>query len=485
MYSYKTIHQMVRVLIFLIVFFTSSLQAQTTNQKIEELIQKYVELDQFSGTVLLAKEGNILYAKAFGEANKSYQIKNNIDTKFNIASMGKMFTGVSILQLEERGKLNINDPVSKYLKGFPFGNKITIKHLLSHTSGLSNYMRHSVYRANRGKRYVINDIIPFIYEQKLEFNTPGKQFGYSNSGMVVLGAIIEKVSGKTYSNYITENIFVPAQMTNTEMRFWDDVVQNRALGYLKSVSGKYTNTIYTNSSPQSDGGILSTVEDLLKFDRALYSPLLVNDISKEKLFKAVIPKITYGLAFQVEHKNGNKVVGHGGGLPGFSSYFSRYLKDKYTIIALSNYDRISRNIVYYIEDILFNKTYQLPKERLRFFIYKNKTTIKSFETFPVMAKFITDNKYSLNHHQRLNLIAYEFMREKNIEFAIQLFKLNVHLFPNEANVHDSLGEAYENNKQYDLALKSYEKAVELAKKNSHPLLNSFKETLQRFIKTNA
>jgi len=303
--------------------------------------------------------------------------------------------------------------------------------------------------------------------------------------MVVFGAIIEKVRGKTHSNYITENIFVPAQMTNTEMRFWDDVVQNRALGYLKSVSGKYTNTIYTNSSPQSDGGILSTVEDLLKFDRALYSPLLVNDISKEKLFKAVIPKITYGLAFQVEHKNGNKVVGHGGGLPGFSSYFSRYLKDKYTIIALSNYDRISRNIVYYIEDILFNKTYQLPKERLRFFIYKNKTTIKSFETFPAMAKFITDNKYSLNHHQRLNLIAYEFMREKNIEFAIQLFKLNVHLFPNEANVHDSLGEAYENNKQYDLALKSYEKAVELAKKNSHPLLNSFKETLQRFIKTNA
>ena len=126
---------MIRVIIFLITFIATSLQAQTTNEKIETMMQKHVKLDQFSGTVLLAKEGKILYAKAFGEANKSYNIKNNLDTKFNIASMGKMFTGVSILQLEERGKLKLTDPVIKYLKDFPFGNKITIYHLLSHTSG--------------------------------------------------------------------------------------------------------------------------------------------------------------------------------------------------------------------------------------------------------------------------------------------------------------------------------------------------------------
>ncbi|MBG6129477.1 CubicO group peptidase (beta-lactamase class C family) [Aquimarina sp. EL_43] len=471
---------MIKVITFLIICFVSSLQAQTINDKIEEMMQKHVELDQFSGTVLLAKEGKILYQKAFGDANKSYQIKNNIDTKFNIASMGKMFTGVSIMQLEERGKLNINDPVVKYLKDFPFGNKITIHHLLSHTSGLSNYMRHKVYRANRGKRYVINDIIPFIYEQKLEFDIPGKKFAYSNSGMVVLGAIIEKISGQSYSEFITQNIFIPAKMYNTQMRFWDDVVENRALGYLKSISGKYTNTIYTNSSPQSDGGILSTVKDMLKFDQALYTSLLINENSKKKLFTNVIPKITYGLAFQVENKNNNRVVGHGGGLPGFSSYFSRYLDDKYTIIALSNYDMISRNIVYYIEDILYNKKYQLPKERLRFFIYSNKAKINNFNDLKDIENFVKIHNYSLNHPQRLNLIAYEFMREKNTEFAIKLFKLNVHLFPDEANMYDSLGEAYENNEQFDLALKSYEKAVEVAKKQSHRLLNSFTNTLNRF-----
>lgn len=473
---------MIRVLIISILCLSSTIYAQTTNQKIEEMLQKHVALDQFSGTVLLAKKGNILYAKAFGDANKSYGIKNNLDTKFNIASMGKMFTGVSILQLEERGKLKLTDPVITYLKDFPFGNKITIHHLLSHTSGLSNYMRHKTYRANRGKRYVINDIIPFIYEQKLEFDIPGEKFAYSNSGMILLGAIIEKISGQSYSEFITQNIFIPAKMNNTQMRFWDDVVENRAVGYLKSISGKYTNTIYTNSSPQSDGGILSTVKDMLKFDQALYTSLLINQKSKKKLFTNVIPKITYGLAFQVENKNTNKVVGHGGGLPGFSSYFSRYLNDKYTIIVLSNYDMISRNIVHYIEDILFDKQYQLPKERLRFFVYNNKNKIKAFEKFGDIAKYITKNNYSLRHPQRLNLIAYEFMKENDIEFAIKLFKLNVHLFPNEANMYDSLGEAYENNKQYDLALKNYEKAVELAKKHSHRLLSSFQSTLERFKK---
>lgn len=471
----------IKILLLLLCLVTS-LKAQTINEKIEEMMQKHVALDQFSGTVLLAKDGKILYEKAFGDADKSYLAKNTIDTKFNICSMGKMFTGVSIFQLKEQGKLNLNDPVKKHLKDFPFGNRITIQHLLSHTSGLGNYMRHPEYRADKGKRRVIKDILPFIYDQKLEFENAGERFAYSNSGMVVLGAVIEAVSGKPYSAYITEHIFIPAKMKNTEMKFWDDVVENRATGYMKSISGKYQSNIYSNSPPQSDGGILSTVKDLLKFDQALYSSILINDASKQKMFTKVFPKVTYGLAFQVEEKNNNKVVGHGGGAPGYSSYFSRYLDDKYTIIALSNYDMISRNIVFYIEDILYNNEYKLPKERLRYFIYNNRNKIKKMNSPQAIAEFIKKNTYSLGHPQRINLIAYEFIHEGEIDFAIELFKLNTHLFPDEANCYDSLGEAYEENKQYDLALKNYEKAVALAKKNSDRLLNSFMESLERFKK---
>lgn len=471
---------MIRVLIIAIFCLSTMIYAQTTNQKIEEMMQKHVELDQFSGTVLLAKEGEILYAKAFGDANKSYGIKNNLETKFNTASMGKMFTGVSIMQLHERGLLNINNPVITYLKDFPLGDQITIYHLLSHTSGVGRYMRHPDYRSDRHGYRTIDDLLPIIYEQKLEFKTPGERFSYSNSGMVVLGAVIEQITGQSYAEYITENILEPTQMYSTTMKFGDEVVTNRATGYLKSISGKHLNNNFLSSTPYPDGGILSTVSDMLKFDQALYGSSLINDTSKETMFKAL--KVTYGLAFQVENRQDNLVVGHSGGMPGFSSYFSRYLKDKYTIIVLSNYDMIARNIAHYIEYILYDEDYQLPKERLRFFIYKNKEKITAFEQYDAIAQYITKHKYSLKHPQRLNMIAYEFVRENDLEFAIQLFKLNVHLFPNEANMYDSLGEAYEKNKQYDLALKNYEKAVALAKKNDHRLLSSFQSTLERFKK---
>lgn len=469
---------MIRVLIITIFCLSSAIYAQTTHQKIEEMLQKHVELDQFSGTVLLAKEGQVLYAKALGDANKSYGIKNNIDTKFNIASMGKMFTGVSIMQLHERGMLDINAPVITYLKDFPLGDQITIFHLLSHTSGVGRYMRHPDYRSDRHAYRTINDLLPIIYDQKMEFTTPGERFSYSNSGMVLLGVVIEGVTGQSYAEYITKNILEPTQMHDTAMRFGDEVVENRATGYMKSISGKHQNNHFLSSSPYPDGGILSTVGDMLKFDQALYGSSLINDASKKTMFKA--QKVTYGLAFQVENRQDNLVVGHSGGMPGFSSYFSRYLKDKYTIIVLSNYDMIARNIVHYIEDILYDETYQLPRERLRFFIYKNKNKINAFDQLDDIAEYITSNKYSLRHPQRLNTIAYEFVREHDIVFAIKLFTLNVHLFPNEANMYDSLGEAYEKNKQYDLALKNYEKAVALAKKNDHRLLSSFQSTLERF-----
>lgn len=459
--------------------FNTATIAQTINEKIDEVMKKYVELEQFSGTVLLAKEGDILYSKAFGDANKSYGIKNNIDTKFNIASMGKMFTGVSIFQLAERGQLDINDPVIMYLKDFPLGDKITIQHLLSHTSGVGSYMRHPDYRSNRNGFKKIDDLLPIIYEQELQFETPGDRFSYSNSGMIILGAIIEKITNQSYSDYITQNILKPAAMDDTAMRFGDEVVENRATGYMKTVSGKFHNNYFKRSSPFPDGGILSTVGDILKFDQALYSSRLINDASKEKMFTAL--KVTYGLTFQVEERQGNKVVGHSGGMPGVSTYFSRYLKDKYTIVVLANYDMIARNVTHYIEYILYGKEYLLPRPRLGSFIYNNMDELNSLESLQDISDFIQKD-YSINHPQYLNGTAYEFMHEGEEKIATALFELNVHLFPTEANVYDSLAEAYSHYKNHDLALINYEKAVEVARENKDHSLNSFIANLERFKK---
>jgi len=466
------------LVIICLLCFTSNIKAQELNKNIDILMKKFIKLDQFSGSILLAKHGNVLYAKAFGDADKDHHVKNNLKTKYDICSMGKIFTGVSILQLEERGKLNVEDPVINYLEDFPLGNKITIHHLLSHTSGTGSYFRHTDYKLKKSEIRNVNDILPLIYEQKLRFDNPGERFAYSNSGIVILGAIIEKVTGQTYSDYIKENILIPAKMDNTGIKFLDDVVENRATGYIKTISGQFHKNIYEVPTAGPAGGILSTVEDLLKLDQALYGSVLLSDTSKQKMFTAL--NDDYGYTLQVESRHGNKIVGHGGGAPGFTSNFSRYLKDKYTLIVLSNYDRIAREVSYGIESIVYNKKYQLPKQRLAQFIYKQINRITSFKSNKQIADFLEDNNYKLRSSGHLNYIGYELMREGKKDYALKIFKFNAYLFPDDANVYNSLGEAYEENKEYNLALKNYKKSVEVAKNNSHLLLNSFIKELERF-----
>ena len=212
---------------------------QELNEKIEEVITQLVKLDHFSGSVLVAKEGKILFAKAYGEANKDHHVKNTLKTKFNIGSITKTFTGVAIMQLAEKGKLKLEDPVVNYLEDFPYGNSITIFHLLTHTSGIKDYHQHPTIRSSWYRIRNISDVIPMIYGQKLEFDTPGEKFSYSSSEVVLLGAIIEKVTGNSFENYITENILLPVGMHYTEISCLADVVKNRATGYVKSSTGLF------------------------------------------------------------------------------------------------------------------------------------------------------------------------------------------------------------------------------------------------------
>ncbi|MDY8136050.1 serine hydrolase domain-containing protein [Aquimarina sp. 2201CG5-10] len=468
-------------IIFIALFFLITVvKSQTVNEKINEVMQKYIELDQFSGSILLAKNGEVLYKKAFGEADKELHVKNNLDTKYDICSMGKVFTGVSILQLEEQGKLQINDPVIKYLKDFPLGDKITIHHLLSHTSGIGNYFRHPEYNPNKNKLRQVNDLLQLIYEQELVFKTPGERFSYSNSGVVILGAIIEEITKQNYSDYIQEHILTPVKMYNTGIKYLDDIVENRANGYMRSISSNYTKNIYEIPTASPAGGILSTVNDLFKFDQALDANILISKASKEKMFTAVTSR--YGYTFQVDNRHGNKIVGHGGGAPGFTSYFSKYLKDKYVLIVLSNYDNIAREVSVAIESILYNKDYKLPRQKLAQYIYQQQDTLQSFNTSKDLADFLKENNYTPKFGGHLNYVGYELMKEGKVDYAITIFKLNTILFSDIPNVYDSLAEAYENNNQYKLALKNYEQAVKIAKKRSHKSLSSFQSNLDRFKK---
>ena len=468
-------------LIYCTIFFSfliANTSAQELNQKIDEVLDQYVKLDQFSGCVLVAKDAKVLYAKAFGEANKDYHVKNTLNTKFNIGSIGKTFTGVAIMQLVERGKLKVTDPASKYLDDFHFGDKITIHNLLTHTAGTYNYFAHPDFLAKMFSIRSVNDALPLIYDQKLLFDTPGEQFSYSNSGIVILGAIIEKVTGQSYSDHIKENIHTPIAMDNTGIHYLDEIVENRATGYVKNPSGAFTINIFVVPPANADGGIETTVGDMLKFDQALYGKKLLSEESKNKMFTPF--KNDYAYCWRIEKKYGNTIVGHNGGAPGVSASFRRYTDEKYTLIVLSNYSGgATQNAANTIEAIIFGDQYEMPKPTIAEFLYKIMTAKGADNTMKNIEKLLTDNDYEIITSRTLNLFGYTLLNEKKIDMAIEVFKLNIQKFPDEANLYDSLAEAYMVKGDIESSINYYKKALEKDPnfENSKKMLELLKKKL--------
>ncbi len=313
-------------------------------RELSAFVSKLAAADLFSGTVLLAKNGVPIFKGAYGAANKDFNAPNRIDTKFNLGSMNKMFTAVSIAQLVERGKLSFDDPLSKFLPDFPdkaSAEKIKIKHLLTHTAGLGGYFSKQWQDSSRALYHTVDDMMKLAAaDEKLLFE-PGSRWQYSNTGMLVLGKVIEKVTGQSYYDYVRENIAKPAGMINTDCYELDKINPNLAVGYEKEFADEgvsFTNNIFQHvlrGGPQ--GGGYSTAEDLLKFDIALRSNKLVAAEYVKQLLSAK-PELNspnYGYGFQVESEL--QIAGHGGGFPGISSNLDMFLGTGWTAVVLSNY----------------------------------------------------------------------------------------------------------------------------------------------------
>ena len=327
--------------------------------QITAFMNKLASVDAFSGTLLIAKDGRPIFLKAYGLASKAHHVPNRIDTKLNIASTTKIFTAVAILQLIEQGKLSLTDNVGKILTGYPnkeVAAKVTIHHLLSHSSGLADY-HGAKYICRKGILREVRDYFSLFAEEPLSFE-PGKRMQYSNSGYVVLGAIIEKVSGENYFDYVRDHIFKPAGMRNTGFYDTDIDTPNLATGYTNFVDkgddyfefhlGERRNTsLYNGAKGSSQGGAFSTAEDLLRLSVALRAHKLLSAESFElmtsrKFFfrKYAAGDIYYGYGFELEDVNGKRVVGHGGGDLGISAGIRWYPDSgNYTFAVLSNYDR--------------------------------------------------------------------------------------------------------------------------------------------------
>lgn len=326
---------------------TKKLTAKEAAIELEAFTKKLADADVFSGAVLLAKDGQVVYKGAFGMANKDFNAPNRVDTKFNLGSMNKMFTAVAIAQLVEKGKLSYDDPLSKFIPDFPnpeAAKKIQIKHLLTHTAGLGGYFSEKYDALSRAKIRTVDDMMNLARgdEKDIKFE-PGSKWQYSNTGMMVLGKVIEIVSGQSYFDYVRENIYKPAGMTNTDCYELDKVNTNLAVGYDKRYTDngiEWGNNIFAHvmrGGPH--GGGYSTVEDLLKFDQALRSGKLVTAATLKTLTtpKPELNSPNYGYGFFAGADSPS--TGHSGGFTGINSELSMFLTSGWTIAVMSNYSR--------------------------------------------------------------------------------------------------------------------------------------------------
>ena len=307
--------------------------------KLDRYVQTYVHVQSFSGSVLVAQRGKILLCKGYGMANYELDVPNTPGTKFYLASVGKQFTAMGILKLVQLGKLRLEDTVATLFSDYPRGKDITIYQLLTHTSGIPDYANNPVNADDSAFQLLFmqpgntKKTITFFKNRPLEFE-PGTQYKYSNSGYTLLAAIIEKVSGKSCEQWLKETVFVPLGMHDTGVMHTLPLLKNRASRYQLTENGIQNAHYIDLTFDTGAGGLYSTVEDLYKWDRALYADAL---ISQKLIARMITPcKDDYCLGWVSQKILGYHCIWHNGALEGAHTVIYRFVDDDICIIILSN-----------------------------------------------------------------------------------------------------------------------------------------------------
>ncbi len=470
--SYKTF-----VLFFLIIAisFLTAVQAREKTEQIDKLMQLYHDYGQFNGTVLVSEKGKVIFKKGYGLANMEWGIVNKPDTKMRLGSITKQFTAMLIMQLAEKGKISLDAKITMYLPDYrkDTGDKVSVHHLLTHTSGIPSYTSMpGFFRDVSRDPYSVDAFVEKYCSGDLEFE-PGSQHRYNNSGYFLLGAIIEKVTGKTYEQALQENIFDPLGMKDTGYDHHGPIMKRRATGYEKTFDG-YVNSAYLDMSlPYAAGALYSTVEDLYIWDQALYSDKLISAEYREKMFTPFLNDYAYGWGVRKRAFGGGDSllsIGHGGGINGFNTLITRLVEDRHLIVLLNNtggtnLDGMTESIV----SILYGREFDTPKPFIADVLYKTikeKNIQAATDQYRQLKK---DNPEGYDFSEgQLNRLGYQLLsREKNISGAIKIFKLNVEAYPDAYNTYDSLGEALMRDGQDELAIKNYKKSLELNPRNKN------------------
>ena len=450
--------------------------AQDHAAKIQEVLTLANKYRQFNGTALVAENGKVVYKGGVGLANMEWNIPNTPDTKFRLGSITKQFTATVILQLVEQGKIKLDGKLSDYLPDYrkDVGNKVTIHNLLTHTSGIPSYTSQPGFFENVSRNpYKVDEFVKKYASGDLEFE-PGSKFVYDNSGYFLLGAIIERVTGKPYEQVLQENIFNPVGMKNTGYDHHDTIIAKRAAGYVKT-HDSFANAPYLDMSiPYAAGSLYSTVEDLYLWDQALYTDKLLSAQSKALMYTPFLENYAYGWSIQNASFKVNNVdvpvITHGGGINGFTTTIVRFPREKNLIVMLDNtnteyLDRLSDSIA----RIIYNQPYELPKMSIVSTLEKtiNEKGIEAgiAQYRELKAKEAATYDFS---EAELNQLGYRLLRNAGKpREAIEIFKLNVEAYPKGFNAYDSLAEAYATINERELAIQNYKKSLELNPNNAN------------------
>lgn len=316
----------------------AALDPTALRQKVDELMAGHVAANDFSGTILLAREGKPLVAKGFGYANIEWQIPNATDTRFRIGSVTKQFTSMLVMQLREQGKLKVEDSICLYLVPCPDAWKpVTVHHLLTHTSGIPTYTAIPSWRETNMVPKTTEQMVAIFRDLPLQW-TPGDKFAYNNSGYFLLGLIIEKATGKKYELALKEMILDPLGLTSTGYDWTGTILPKRAAGYMGRGPAIRNAEPLDMQQPYSAGSLYSSVEDLLKWDQALYTEKLIPDAAKQVMWTPFQAGYAYGwgVAAPSAATFGHRRMSHSGGINGFSSIIIRVPDVNVAAIVLSN-----------------------------------------------------------------------------------------------------------------------------------------------------
>lgn len=474
----KYLHDRAVVVIFvgivLLVGVAYAISEKEVVEKTTAFLEELNARDGFSGAVLIAKDGVPILKKAYGYANRSFNVPNQVDTKFNLGSMNKMFTATAIMQLVEQGKISLDGKIIDYLPEYPnkdVATRVTIHQLLTHTSGMGNFWTEEFMRMSKDLFRETEDFLPLFVNDELLFE-PGSQFSYSNAGFMVLGLIIEEVTKGSYLDYVRENIYKPSGMTNTEAYENDYVVPNLAVGYtrMQARPGEIKSNLFIHIVKGGPaGGGYSTVEDLLMFGNALMSHKLLSPENTKLMTTGKVqsdPHIMYCYGFRDRVENGHHIVGHTGGFPGISSYLGIFTDLGYTVAAMSNFDFGRAQAILFIEELLVGETQQTKNIRLTEMVLEEAIS-KGYEA--AVNLYEKNKEVGVIGEGTANNRGYALLAEGKITEAMAVLRLNVYLFPESANAYDSLGEAYMAAGNTKLAIENYEKSLELNPENENAI----------------